>query len=77
LFSSDRSVVAFLPAITEIHAAGAKAAKGLLLAKSITGITTSKRSRLQADSFRSPARCPMPPTLQPASRCGIIYAPSF
>jgi branched-chain amino acid transport system substrate-binding protein len=32
LFDDGRSVVAFLPAITDIHAAGAKAARGLLLA---------------------------------------------
>jgi branched-chain amino acid transport system substrate-binding protein len=34
LFDANRHVVAFLPAIADIHAAGAKAAKGLLLAKS-------------------------------------------
>jgi branched-chain amino acid transport system substrate-binding protein len=34
LFDDGRSVVAFLPAITGIHAAGAKAAHGLLLASS-------------------------------------------
>jgi branched-chain amino acid transport system substrate-binding protein len=33
LFDANRRVVAFLPALTDIHAAGAKAAKGLLLAK--------------------------------------------
>jgi branched-chain amino acid transport system substrate-binding protein len=32
LFDDGRSVVAFLPAITDIHAAGAKAAHGLILA---------------------------------------------
>jgi branched-chain amino acid transport system substrate-binding protein len=32
LFENGRSVVAFLPAITDIHAAGAKAAHGLILA---------------------------------------------
>lgn len=32
LFDEGRKVVAFLPAITDIHAAGAKAAQGLLLA---------------------------------------------
>jgi branched-chain amino acid transport system substrate-binding protein len=34
LFETSRRVAAFLPALTDIHAAGAKAAKGLLLVKS-------------------------------------------
>ena len=34
MFGEGREVVAFLPAITDIHAAGAKAAQGLLLAAS-------------------------------------------
>jgi branched-chain amino acid transport system substrate-binding protein len=50
LFSTGRSVVAFLPAVTDIHGAGAKAAKGLLLAKS-SYCNQNERPRSFANSF--------------------------
>lgn len=75
LFGHGRDVVAFLPAIADIHAAGAEAAHGLLLATSFHWNQNEQRGHSR-NCFSPPlGKCPMPRMPPRMSPFGTTCAP--
>jgi len=75
LFDDGRTVVAFLPAIADIHTAGAAAAHGLILASPFYWSQNDQARSLPTGSSPPPDKCPMRRTPPPMSPCAIICAP--